>query len=313
MTEVDRDDRLRRVPWVALITFVAVSFGLAWLVSMPLWLTADVDEVSVLLKRVLPVAMMFTPLTATLVVVFVLRVPRHQWLRFLGIWPLRPAKRVVWFAVVMMFAPLVLVVACLSISALFGWIHLDLVHFSAFQETLDTPLDESVLWPAVIAQIAFVPVASLVNALPAFGEEAGWRGWLLPVLEPLGTWPAMLLSGAIWGLWHAPIVLLGQNFDEPNILGVLLMTGGGIAWGVLFGWLRLRTGSVWPSVIGHGSLNASGGLVLLVGTAGDPANLALVNPLGVSGWIVIGVVVGVLALTGQFRREPQLGGRAVEQ
>src|SRR5699024_2818273 len=127
------------------------------------------------------------------------------------------------------------------------------------------------------------------------------------------TWPAMLLSGAIWGLWHAPIVLLGQNFDEPNILGVLLMTGGGIAWGVLFGWLRLRTGSVWPSVIGHWSLNASGGLVLLVGTAGDPANLALVNPLGVSGWIVIGVVVGVLALTGQFRREPQLGGRAVEQ
>src|SRR5699024_2526507 len=285
MTEVDRDDRLRRVPWVALITFVAVSFGLAWLVSMPLWLPADVDEVAGLLKRVLPGPMMFTPLTATLVVVFVLRVPRHQWLRFLGIWPLRPAKRVVWFAVVMMFAPLVLVVACLSISALFGWIHLDLVHFSAFQETLDTPLDESVLWPAVIAQIAFVPVASLVNALPAFGEEAGWRGWLLPVLEPLGTWPAMLLSGAIWGLWHAPIVLLGQNFDEPNILGVLLMTGGGIAWGVLFGWLRLRTGSVWPSVIGHGSLNASGGLVLLVGTAGDPANLALVNPLGVSGWI----------------------------
>lgn len=312
-TKMERGDRLRRVPWAALVTFVAVSFGLAWLVSMPLWLTSDDSQAPALLNRILPVVMMFTPLIATVVVVFVMKVPRHEWARFLGLWPLRPAKRVVWFAVVMTVAPLVLVLACIAISALFGWIHLDLVHFSAFQETLDAPLEASMLWPVVLIQVAIVPLASIFNALPAFAEEAGWRGWLLPALRPLGTWPALLLSGAIWGLWHTPIVLLGQNFDEPNIWGVLLMTGGGMAWGVLFGWLRLRTGSIWPAVIGHGSLNASGGLIFLIGTAGDPAELALVNPLGVSGWIVIVSVVIVLALTGQFKREPQLGRPAVGQ
>lgn len=162
------------------------------------------------------------------------------------------------------------------------------------------------LWPVVIAQVAMIPFASLINAIPAFGEEVGWRGWLLPALRPLGTWPALVLSGAVWGLWHTPIILLGQNFNQPNLWGVLLMTVGGIAWGVLFGWLRLRTGSIWPSVIGHGCLNASGGLILVLGTAGAPMNLPLVNPLGVSGWIIIAVVVTVLALTGQFRREAKL-------
>lgn len=306
-TDAEREDRLRRVPWAALVTFIGISFGLAWLVSMPLWLASDDSRTPALLNRILPVVMMFTPLIATAVVVFVMKVPRREWARFLGLWPLRPAKRVVWFAVIMTVAPMVLVFACIAISALFGWIHLDLVHFSGFQETLDVPSEESMLWPIALASVAVIPLASVFNALPAFAEEVGWRGWLLPALRPLGTWPALLLSGAIWGLWHSPIILLGQNFNEPNIWGVLLMTGGGIAWGVLFGWLRLRTGSIWPAVIGHGSLNASGNLVFLVGTAGDPANLPLVNPLGASGWIVIGIVVIALVLTGQFKREPQLG------
>lgn len=312
-TVMDRGDRLRRVPWAALVTFVAVSFGLAWLVSMPLWLASGDSQASALFNRILPVVTMFTPLIATAVVVFVMKVPRREWARFLGLWPLRPAKRVVWFAVIMTVAPMVLVFACIAISALFGWIHLDLVHFSGFQETLDARIEESMLRPIALASVAVIPLASVFNALPAFAEEAGWRGWLLPALRPLGTWPALLLSGAIWGLWHSPIILLGQNFDEPNIWGVLLMTGGCIAWGVLFGWLRLRTGSIWPAVIGHGSLNASGNLVFLVGTAGDSANLPLVNPLGVSGWIVIGIVVIVLALTGQFKREPQLRRQSVRQ
>lgn len=305
-TDQDRSDRGARVPWSAAVIFVAIAFGLAWLVILPLWLIDEDSQAFALLSGVLPMVMMFTPLIATLTVLVVKKPPRDQRLRSLGIWPLRPAKRIVWCSAVMTVAPLALILACIGISALFGWIQLDLTHFSAFQESLDSPLEQSMLWPVVIAQVAMIPFASLINAIPAFGEEIGWRGWLLPALRPLGTWPALVLSGAVWGLWHTPIILLGQNFNEPNLWGVLLMTVGGIAWGVLFGWLRLRTGSIWPSVIGHGSLNASGGLILVLGTAGAPMNLPLVNPLGVSGWIIIAVVVTVLALTGQFRREAKL-------
>lgn len=53
------------------------------------------------------------------------------------------------------------------------------------------------------------------------------------------------------------------------------MTAGCMAWGVLLGWLRLRTGSVWPAVFGHGVLNAAGGMVVMLAQAGVPLELAL--------------------------------------
>ncbi|RLP74522.1 CPBP family intramembrane metalloprotease [Mycetocola tolaasinivorans] len=308
-----RPDRLARVPWRAVTIFTLVAWGLAWLVILPLWLTNEDSPVRPLLTGTLPLVMMFTPLLAVLVVVFALRVPRGERLRFLGVWPLRPAKRVVWFMVLATIVPLLLVAATLGISTLFGWVTLDLVNFSGFKELAGgaLPVDDSLLGVIVITQILTIPFAALFNTIPALGEEIGWRGWLLPALRPLGLWPALIVSGVIWGLWHTPIILLGHNFGLTNGFGVLLMVVGCVFWGVLFGWVRLRTGSIWPAAIGHGSLNAAGGLVFLVTQAGAPMDLALVNPLGVSGWIVLAVIVLVLYLTGQFKHEPQLAPRRV--
>ena len=126
----------------------------------------------------------------------------------------------------------------------------------------------------------------------------------MPALRPLGTWPTLLLSGAIWGLWHSPIILLGYNFGRTDITGVLFMVGGCVAWGILLGWLRLRSASLWPAVIAHGSLNAAAGLIVLF--AATQPDMALAGPLGVAAWIVIAVVVLVLVLTGQFRKQPEL-------
>ncbi|WP_443027393.1 CPBP family glutamic-type intramembrane protease [Sphingomonas sp. LR61] len=42
--------------------------------------------------------------------------------------------------------------------------------------------------------------------------------------------------------------------------------------GTPFGWLRLRSGSLWPSVFAHGALNASAGLVVLFSAAGHELN-----------------------------------------
>lgn len=301
-----RPDRMAGVPWSAVVIFVLVSFGLAWLIILPLWMFDAHGSTFDELSRILPSVMMFAPLVATLVVIFWIRVPRGQRLRFLGMWPLRPAKRVVWFIVAAAVAPLIIVLACIGVSSLFGWIQLDLVTFSGLQAELDAPMGTDELRLVMLIQVATIPFGAMFNVVVTFGEEAGWRGWLLPALRPLGVWPALVLTGTIWGLWHAPVALLGHNFNEPNVWGLLLMTVGSIGWGIVFGWLRLRSGSLWPAVLGHGALNASGGLVLIVGMADAPVNLALVNPLGVSGWIVLAVVVSILAAAGQFKREPQL-------
>ena len=316
-----------RVPWAAVATFIAISFVLAWAIALPAWLIDKDRPGYQALFTVLASTMMFTPAIATLAVVFLLKVPvRGERLRFLGVWPLRPAKRVVWFTVAAVFAPLVLTLASLGVAAAFGWLTLDLVHFSGFQQTLDgqfAALDPAAADAAkaslpplgllVGLQLLAIPFGAIFNSIFAFGEEVGWRGWLLTALRPLGTWPALLLSGVIWGLWHAPLILLGYNFNRTDWSGVALMVGGCVAWGVLFGWARLRSGSVWPAVVGHGALNASAGLFLMVGAADVSFDPALVSPLGVAGWIVLGAVALVLALMGQFKRQPQLATPAAPE
>ncbi|XPP26393.1 MAG: CPBP family intramembrane glutamic endopeptidase [Leucobacter sp.] len=315
-----RADRPSAVPWGAVAVYIAVSFALAWAVSLPIWLSGGPDSPMLPAGLALTgIAMMFTPAVATAVVVFALRVPRGERLRFLGMWPLRPAKRVVWFTVGAIFLPPVLVAVIALVSAALGLVRLDLVGFSGFEATL--ALQAAGLEPALIEamppagllvaiQLASIPLGALINSVFAFGEEIGWRGWLLPALRPLGTWPALLISGVIWGLWHSPLILLGYNFGYTDWRGVALMTGGCIAWGVLFGWTRLRTGSVWPAVFGHGALNAAAGLVVLLSAAGAEVDMGVVGPLGLVAWGVIAVVTVVLVLCGQFRRQPGLAERA---
>ncbi len=297
----------RRVPWSAVIVFTVLACGLAWLVALPLWLGDGLAEP--LAGALLP-AMMLTPAIAVLIVTFAMRVPaRGERARFLGLWPLRPAKRVVWLMVVAWLVPPFLVALTVLMSAALGFVRLDLT-FAAFAVELQKALPAGSPMPpvevVVFAQIAMIPFAALLNAIPAFGEELGWRGWLVPALRPLGTWPTLLLSGAIWGFWHSPIILLGYNFGRTDLSGVLLMIGGCVAWGILLGWLRLRSASVWPAVIAHGSLNAAAGLIVIFAAA--KPDLALAGPLGVAGWIVLAVVIAVLVATGQFRRQPELAG-----
>ncbi|WP_350352783.1 type II CAAX endopeptidase family protein [Microbacterium sp. A8/3-1] len=297
----------RRVPWSAVIVFTVLACGLAWLVALPLWLGDGLAEP--LAGALLP-AMMLTPAIAALIVTFAMRFPaRGERARFLGLWPLRPAKRVVWLMVAAWLVPPFLVALTVLVSAALGFVRLDLT-FAAFAVELQKALPAGSPMPpvevVVFAQIAMIPFAALLNAIPAFGEELGWRGWLVPALRPLGTWPTLLLSGAIWGFWHSPIILLGYNFGRTDLSGVLLMIGGCVAWGILLGWLRLRSASVWPAVIAHGSLNAAAGLIVIFAAA--KPDLALAGPLGVAGWIVLAVVIAVLVATGQFRRQPELAG-----
>lgn len=106
-----------------------------------------------------------------------------------------------------------------------------------------------------------VPVASLLLALPtvlvlqslfAVGEEAGWRGWLHTQLRPFGFWPAALLTGGMWALWHAPIVLaLGLHGRE-----IIAYLGTIIAIAPLLAAARELTGTAWAAVVGHGLLNS---------------------------------------------------------
>jgi membrane protease YdiL (CAAX protease family) len=144
----------------------------------------------------------------------------------------------------------------------------------------------------------------LLSAPLIFGEEWGWRGYLLPRLLTLGQWRALLVGGVIWGLWHAPLILLGYNYPQHPVLGILLFTVVCVLLGILLGWMRLATGSIWSAVIAHGSINALGPIVFMLGHASHPPDTALVGLTGWPGWLVLAALVGVLVLT---RRLPVRG------
>ena len=127
------------------------------------------------------------------------------------------------------------------------------------------------------------------------GEEIGWRGFLLPRLLKIYT-PriSFLICGIIWGLWHSAGILLGHNYPGTPVLGTFLMIGFCMLFGVVFGWLRLESGSVWPAVIAHGALNGAAGSVFLFHAEGFSHDAAYAGILGLTGWILPGCFVAYL-------------------
>jgi len=301
-----------RVPWLAVLIFVVLACGLAWLVALPLWL--DGSGLANPFAGLLLPLIMFTPGIAALFVVFMVQRPRPRPVaEYLGLWPLRPLGRTIWMSVIGIFGSALLVILGVFLAAAFGLVRLDLANFSGFAQVLagTSPVESPIpVGLVVLLQLLMIPLAAIFNGLFALGEEIGWRGWLLPSLRPLGTWPALLISGAVWGFWHSPLILLGYNFGQPNLLGVGLMIGGCMLYGVLLGWLRLRTGSIWPAVFAHGAFNAAAGFLLLVVAADTSADAVSTSPLGWVTWIVMAAVIVVLVLTGQFRTQPGLQRRS---
>jgi membrane protease YdiL (CAAX protease family) len=85
-----------------------------------------------------------------------------------------------------------------------------------------------------------------------FGEEYGWRVYLQDRLLPLlGGYKGVLLLGVIWGLWHAPLILVGLNFPGQPVLGTVLMIISTVIMGIIFSYTVLKTGSIWIAVLLH--------------------------------------------------------------
>jgi membrane protease YdiL (CAAX protease family) len=168
----------------------------------------------------------------------------------------------------------------------------------------------SVVWLTGVASFAMPSAGTLatlplelalsaVIALPlAFGEELGWRGYLLPHLSGLGQKRALLLSGLLHGIWHLPILLLTpyyHNAGNPLIVTALFLATLTLA-GVLYGYLRLTTDSVWPAVLAHGAANGFWGTftaltitaspVALEYLAGESGVLPLIATAVVAGWLL---------------------------
>lgn len=152
---------------------------------------------------------------------------------------------------------------------------------------------------AIIQGLIYGPT---INAVAAFGEEYGWRGFLQKQYSYMGFWKMSLIIGIIWGVWHAPIIIQGYNYPQNPVLGVFMMIGFTVLLTPLIVYIRIRSGSVITAAIMHGCINATAGLSLLFTTGGSDLTVGL---MGLAGFIAMAIVnLVLLAYDRKFSGEP---------
>jgi membrane protease YdiL (CAAX protease family) len=280
-------ETLRRpaVPWPRIAAFLAITFSAIWAAGAAAWFIGG-DLHGDATAPILMIAM-YTPtlgVLGTAALTGELRRPRDL-LKQTGVLPLRSLPRVAGYSAIGLLLPPLLALAALGVSSAAGGF--------AFHDPL--PLES--LASTLAAQLLIFPLGMVLT----FGEEFGWS-YLLPKLLPLGLGRGLLISGVIWGVFHAPFTLQGYHYPGlPGGLAVLAFTIASVLLGALLGWLRLAAGNIWPAVVAHAAANLIASA--LPPLLGKPVNATFHASLsGWPGWVVMAVLLAVLVVTGQFRK-----------
>lgn len=270
------DEPLRRATW-----FVVLTLGLALSIYLPI-IASDRGWLSVSVPASVTALGIFSPTIAALVLlgadrgragleVFVQRATKR---RFGARW---------WLATLLV--PPVVIGGSYAAYLLLG---------GQYQTATTIGLLETSPMPAAIV----VPVLVVLTIVLAFGEEAGWRGYLLPLLQ--ARWSALtasLVLGVVWFLWHVPLLYLpgSENAGFPLPVWAVSITVSSI----FYTWLFNNTGgSVLAVTLFHAGFNVWGRLVALhPSETGEVLSAYVIAGGNVVVALVIVVVYGGATLT----------------
>lgn len=119
------------------------------------------------------------------------------------------------------------------------------------------------------AHILLQILTCIPSSIVLWGEEFGWTAYMRDQLllgRPAAT---TLLTGFIWGIWHAPLPLVGYGGVNANTNIVLMF----FMWiplctviEIIIGWLWEKSGTTWTSSLLHSGVNIvlSGTLAVLI-------------------------------------------------
>ena len=281
---MDSKTDIRRI-----VIFLGFTFGIAWIIGLIIYLTGGLTNGPQIAPGVtLALVLMSTAYMGAPALGNILTrlLTREGW-KDMG---LRPNFKKGWrFWLVGWFLPVVMTLPGAALFFVLFPQYFD-ANLSTMQQLMAaSPSSMSSLSPWTILIIQLVQgvlIAPLINSVFTFGEEFGWRTYLLPKLMPLGGRKAMLLMGVIWGIWHWPVIFMGYEYGSsyPGYpwVGPLLFIGVTFGLGVFLGWLTLRSKSVWPAVIGHAAINGVAGVAVFA-IAGEPNRLLGPLPVGIIG------------------------------
>jgi CAAX protease family protein len=280
-------DATPKINWVGIACFIVLAFGISWTV----WIV--LGALGVPFRTRVSIGM-FGPAIACVLV----RLIGHEGFSDAGLNPgptgVRGIGRLYLAAY---FVPLALLVAGLGLALLLGiqqWILPD------FLQATHTSLANFML-----LCLNDLTIYVLITMVFTFGEELGWRGYLLPRLSPLGGVKAAIIVGVIWGLWHAPLIFIdGYEYGESHALrAVLMFVPFCITLSIILAWLRFRSRSIWPGVLAHAVGNQAAPLALIAFVSiGNPY---LGAPTGLVGLFPSIVFAIWLITTGRLKPDLQ--------
>ena len=158
-------------------------------------------------------------------------------------------------------------IASVTVKLIEGWIGLVILWAVCMRGTAFTEAYPNINMQTIgmyLLQLAF----SVIIFFPSFGEEWGWRGYMMPkLLKLMPKSAAIVVGGVIWGLWHAPLTVAGHNFgtDYPGypFTGILVMCLFCVLMNCFLTLVTEKTHSIYPASFIHMINNNMGAGVLL--------------------------------------------------
>lgn len=265
--------------------------GLSWLLFGVFYLAigSKVNANGLLMTLVKTIYMLFPMITA-----LILQCIKKEKISSTGLLSFRPK----WSWLVAILVPVVIVFLSILTSSLIPGATLA---YSA-ESMIEMRGLEAAQAEALRVQLTGVPPAAMlfttfysgilagctINALFAFGEEYGWRNYMVAALKGVSFWKSALLIGVVWGIWHLPLILLGHNYPTHPVAGVPMMCVFCILVGIIELYFVLKTKSVFVAAIIHGTINAIAAITFLFVQGGNDLT---VGTTGLGGFIAAAIVI----------------------
>ena len=305
-----------RIDIKRLLIFLALAFGISWATALVIYLIGGLENSPSLVVADMPVSLafvllatsyMFGPALANILTRIITKESKEN----LYLRPYFDHGRWKYYLAAWLMPGVLTIVGMVAFFLIFpGYFDPELALLKEQLQASSAPAKLSP-WIIVIVQTLQAMILSpLLNGIPTFGEEFGWRGYLQPKLMPLGGRKAVVLTGLIWGIWHWPVIWMGYNYGMDYFgapyLGPLAMVWFTLILSVIFGWVTIQSKNVWPAVIAHGAINGIASLSLLF-SQGKPDPILGPTPVGLIGGMGFTIFALVILLLPNSLTRKEIG------
>ena len=246
--------------------FLGITFILCWGIELGLILTGHVDDK--VYDLMIPLVML-APALVVLITKLTIKEPLGM-----NLWFKPQGRKTLLYIIIGWFAPVLLIALGTAFYFLLkpGMFDAKMAAYIAdlraettdgLKEYTDASI-RGILKQEIVINIIMAPLSNILICLP---EEFAWRGYYLNMLcEKHPRWRAVLINGAVWGLWYLPLVIgmglfYGKEYTGYPVLGCIGALLYCIVTGCCYSFLTLKTQTCIPAAF-------ASSIVASIGTVG---------------------------------------------